>query len=80
MFTNFFFFFFCFNGGDNIIIYACDCSNEALEMANKMIEVSNVGSVSHHCHLFHYDFSTSGWPVILGNEIFCKTARSVLNS
>ena len=47
-------FFFCFSGRDNIIIYACDCSNEALERANKMIEVSNVGSVAHHFHLYIY--------------------------
>ena len=60
MFTNFVFF--CFSGRDNINIYACDCSNEALERANKMIEVSNVGSVAHHSHLFHCDFSTNGFP------------------
>ena len=57
-----FHFFFGFSGRDNIIIYACDCSNEALERANRMIEVSNVGSVAHRFHLFHYDFSTTGFP------------------
>ena len=54
--------FFCFSGRDNIIIYACDCSNEALERANEMIHASNVGSVTDRFHPFCCDFSINGFP------------------
>lgn len=49
-------------GRDNIIIYACDCSNEALERANEMIHAGNVGSVTDRFHPFCCDFSINGFP------------------
>uniref|UniRef100_A0A5B7BWP1 Putative methyltransferase-like protein 6 n=1 Tax=Davidia involucrata TaxID=16924 RepID=A0A5B7BWP1_DAVIN len=54
--------FLCCRGKESIIVYACDCSTEALERAKEMIDATNELSVKHRFHPFHCDFSISGFP------------------
>ncbi|KAM7532218.1 hypothetical protein LguiB_035628 [Lonicera macranthoides] len=50
-------------GNDSIIVYACDCSNEALERAKAMINSTNIiSSATHRFQPFCCDFSTNGFP------------------
>ncbi|XP_057962719.1 uncharacterized protein LOC131154162 [Malania oleifera] len=47
---------------ENIVIYACDCSTEALERAKEIINANNVLSVIQRFHPFCCDFSTTPFP------------------
>lgn len=47
---------------ENILVYACDCSTEALERATENIHVSNVVSPKTRFLTFCWDFSTSRYP------------------
>lgn len=49
-------------GNKNIMLYACDCSNETLERAKEYIESSNMVSVEHRFLPFYCDFATTGFP------------------
>ncbi|KAK3025532.1 hypothetical protein RJ639_041524 [Escallonia herrerae] len=52
----------CFSGKETIIVYACDCSTEALERTKEVIDAAMVISVKHRFRLFCCDFSTNGFP------------------
>ncbi|XP_057789222.1 uncharacterized protein LOC131006092 isoform X4 [Salvia miltiorrhiza] len=52
-------------GREGIILYACDCSNEALERAKEIVTASNSVSAIHRFHPFLCDFSTTGFPLWL---------------
>lgn len=54
--------FFSCSGRESIILYACDCSNEALERTKETIAVSDSTSAIHRFHPFLCDFSTTGFP------------------
>lgn len=47
---------------DSAIVYACDCSSEALERAKEIIHAANVNSPKHRFHPFCCDFSVNGFP------------------
>nr|XP_043635044.1 tRNA N(3)-methylcytidine methyltransferase METTL6 isoform X2 [Erigeron canadensis] len=47
---------------ENVIVYACDCSTEALERSTENINASNVVSAKTRFHPFCWDFSTSPLP------------------
>ncbi|KAF5739551.1 methyltransferase-like protein 6 [Tripterygium wilfordii] len=50
-------------GNKEIIVYACDCSDEALEKANKeIVDGTDAASFKHRFHPFHCDFSLHGFP------------------
>ncbi|KAL0920500.1 hypothetical protein M5K25_009640 [Dendrobium thyrsiflorum] len=46
----------------NIIVYACDCSQDALDKAVEMVATSNFPSISHRFYPFLHDFSANGFP------------------
>ncbi|XP_057424483.1 uncharacterized protein LOC130718052 [Lotus japonicus] len=48
----------------DVVVYACDCSNETLERAKEIISGSATGvaSFKHRFHTFFCDFSTNGFP------------------
>lgn len=55
--------FLCCSGNESIIVYACDCSNEALERAKEMINSTDIiSSATHRFQPFCCDFSTNGFP------------------
>ncbi|GMI65186.1 tRNA methyltransferase 140b [Hibiscus trionum] len=58
-------------GNENIIIYACDCSNETLQRAKEFVAASNVASVEHRFCPFYCDFATTGFPKWLACE-YCR--------
>ncbi|KAG8390024.1 hypothetical protein BUALT_Bualt01G0040200 [Buddleja alternifolia] len=58
-------------GRQSIILYACDCSSEALERVKEIINDANSISVKHRFHPFQCDFSTVGFPSWLA----CSTCR-----
>ncbi|KAL0403536.1 UNVERIFIED_CONTAM: tRNA N(3)-methylcytidine methyltransferase METTL2 [Sesamum radiatum] len=49
-------------GRESMILYACDCSNEALVRAKEIIGAANSISDKHRFHPFQCDFSTTGFP------------------
>ncbi|KAF8394306.1 hypothetical protein HHK36_020513 [Tetracentron sinense] len=49
-------------GKESIIVYACDCSTEALERAKEMIDASGGVSLKQRFHPFSCDFSRNGFP------------------
>ncbi|KAI3449037.1 hypothetical protein Pfo_005702 [Paulownia fortunei] len=49
-------------GREGIILYACDCSKEALERAKEIISAANSISAKQRFHPFLCDFSTTGFP------------------
>ncbi|KAK6138008.1 hypothetical protein DH2020_028262 [Rehmannia glutinosa] len=49
-------------GREGIILYACDCSNEALERAKEIVSAANSISAKSRFHPFLCDFSTTGFP------------------
>ncbi|KAL6562989.1 hypothetical protein OROHE_005576 [Orobanche hederae] len=49
-------------GRESIILYACDCSNEALERTKETIGASDSTFAIHRFHPFLCDFSTTGFP------------------
>ncbi|CDO99971.1 unnamed protein product [Coffea canephora] len=63
---------------ENIVVYACDCSNEALDRAKENIAAANLISAEHRYHPFLCDISTSGFPEWLAcsssQERFCKSS------
>ncbi|KAK9292016.1 hypothetical protein L1049_019969 [Liquidambar formosana] len=59
-------------GRKNIIVYACDCSTEALERAKEMIDAVNVDLFKHRFHPFYCDFSVTGFPKWLA----CDSCRA----
>ncbi|KAL2549154.1 Methyltransferase family protein [Forsythia ovata] len=56
---------------ESTILYACDCSTEALERAKEIINADNSISTKHRFHPFQCDFSTLGFPMWLA----CNTCR-----
>ncbi|PQP93289.1 methyltransferase-like protein 6 [Prunus yedoensis var. nudiflora] len=52
-------------GNENIIVYACDCSNEALERVKETVYASNKVSFEHRFHPFCCDFSVTAFPTWL---------------
>lgn len=63
-------------GKETIIVYACDCSNEALDRAKEMINGANLASFVNRFYPFLCDFSTSSFPKWLA----CNSCRkSFLN-
>ncbi|CAI9759854.1 unnamed protein product [Fraxinus pennsylvanica] len=50
---------------ESTILYACDCSTEALERANEIINADNSISTKHRFSSFQCDFSTLGFPMWL---------------
>ncbi|KAK6911350.1 hypothetical protein RJ641_023443 [Dillenia turbinata] len=50
------------SGNANIIVYACDCSTEALERAKEIIDTADGVPLKQRFHPFHCDISTSGLP------------------
>ncbi|PKI41351.1 hypothetical protein CRG98_038237 [Punica granatum] len=58
-------------GNENVTLYACDCSSEALEYAREMVDASNVASFQHRFHPFVFDFSLSSFP----DWLFCSPCR-----
>lgn len=52
-------------------MYACDCSNEALDRAKEMINAANLTSTINRFYPFLCDFSTSSFPMWLA----CNSCR-----
>ncbi|KAL7148053.1 hypothetical protein ABFS83_06G151500 [Erythranthe nasuta] len=52
-------------GRGDVILYACDCSIEALERAKQIINAAISISTEHRFHPFLCDFSTTGFPLWL---------------
>lgn len=63
---------------ENIIVYACDCSDEALDRVKENIAAANLISAEHRYHPFLCDISASGFPKWLAcsscQERFCKSS------
>ncbi|KMZ70350.1 Methyltransferase [Zostera marina] len=57
---------------EDIIVYACDCSMEALDMAKKMIDAADKPSIKNRFHTFLLDFSENEFP----KWLFCHSCRS----
>ncbi|XP_041993105.1 tRNA N(3)-methylcytidine methyltransferase METTL6 isoform X2 [Salvia splendens] len=55
-------------GREGIILYACDCSNEALERTKEIITASTSISAILRFHPFLCDFSTTGFPPWLASN------------
>ncbi|KAL1559489.1 tRNA N(3)-methylcytidine methyltransferase METTL6 [Salvia divinorum] len=55
-------------GREGIILYACDCSYEALERTKEIITASTSISAIHRFHPFLCDFSTTGFPSWLASN------------
>ncbi|WJX12843.1 hypothetical protein P8452_03296 [Trifolium repens] len=55
----------------NIVVYACDCSNETLEKAKEIITANAVDLFKHRFHTFCCDVSTNGFP----NWLACNTCK-----
>nr|XP_010918769.1 methyltransferase-like protein 6 isoform X1 [Elaeis guineensis]XP_010918770.1 methyltransferase-like protein 6 isoform X1 [Elaeis guineensis]XP_019705639.1 methyltransferase-like protein 6 isoform X1 [Elaeis guineensis] len=55
----------------NILVHACDCSEEVLEKAKEILATANVRSHEHRFHPFLLDFSVSGFP----NWLFCASCQ-----
>ncbi|KAI4301988.1 hypothetical protein L6164_035213 [Bauhinia variegata] len=49
-------------GNKDVIVYACDCSNESLERAKDIIGATSVFSFNHRFRTFCCDPSTNGFP------------------
>ncbi|KAL0358606.1 UNVERIFIED_CONTAM: O-methyltransferase 3 [Sesamum angustifolium] len=62
-------------GRESMILYACDCSNEAIVRAKEIIGAANSISDKHRFHPFQCDFSTTGFPSWLACNI-CSGANS----
>lgn len=58
-------------GKESIIVYACDCSNEALDRAKEIINSANLASTINRFYPFLCDFSTSTFPMWLA----CNSCR-----
>lgn len=58
-------YYFLCRGNENVIVYACDCSTEALERVKETIYASDIVSIEHRFHTFCCDFSMSGFPTWL---------------
>lgn len=63
---------FLFSAKEDIIVYACDCSMEALDMAKKMIDAADKPSIKNRFHTFLLDFSENEFP----KWLFCHSCRS----
>lgn len=63
------------SGNENITVYACDCSNEALEMARDMINANCGVSVKQRFYPFYCDFSETGLPKWLSCYSCCGTHK-----
>ncbi|KAI3520305.1 hypothetical protein L1887_09639 [Cichorium endivia] len=58
-------------GKENILVFACDCSSEALERATEIIYASNVVSAKSRFRPFCCDFSTCRFP----EWLICDSCR-----
>lgn len=56
---------------ETAIVYACDCSIQALERSKQNIRASNVNAFQSRFHPFHCDFSITGFPPWLACN-YCK--------
>ncbi|KAK4403940.1 tRNA N(3)-methylcytidine methyltransferase METTL2 [Sesamum angolense] len=56
-------------GRESMMLYACDCSNEAIVRAKEIIGAANSISDKHRFHPFQCDFSTTGFPSWLACNI-----------
>ncbi|XP_050143399.1 uncharacterized protein LOC126619159 isoform X2 [Malus sylvestris] len=69
-------------GNENIVVYACDCSTEALDRVKETIDASNIAAVEHHFHPFCCDFSVTTFPTWLAcnpcRENFTQTSQQRL--
>lgn len=70
------------SGNENIIVYACDCSTEALDRVKETIDASNIAAVEHRFHPFCHDFSVTAFPTWLAcnpcRENFTQTSQQHL--
>ncbi|KAI3748469.1 hypothetical protein L6452_11549 [Arctium lappa] len=66
-------------GKENILVYACDCSTEALERATEIIYASNVVSVERRFRPFCWDVSACSFPKWLICDSCHETSRSKQN-
>ncbi|CAI8614027.1 unnamed protein product [Vicia faba] len=55
----------------DVIVYACDCSDETLDRAKEIINANAIDSFKHRFHTFCCDVSTNGFP----NWLACSTCR-----
>ncbi|MQM08460.1 hypothetical protein Taro_041317 [Colocasia esculenta] len=58
--------------GENILVYACDCSSDALERAKEMIENAGDPSMKERFHPFLLDISVCGF----AGELCCNSCRT----
>lgn len=66
-------------GKDNILVFACDCSTEALERATEIIHASNVVSARTRFRPFCWDFSLCRFPKWLICDSCYETSLQKLN-
>ncbi|XP_039168377.1 tRNA N(3)-methylcytidine methyltransferase METTL6 isoform X3 [Eucalyptus grandis] len=52
-------------GNEDVVVYACDCSGEALEYVKEMLDASNVASIERRFYPFLCDFALHGFPMWL---------------
>ncbi|CAI8603265.1 unnamed protein product [Vicia faba] len=55
----------------DVIVYACDCSDETLDRAKEIVNANAIDSFKHRFHTFSCDVSTNGFP----NWLACNTCR-----
>ncbi|MED6186076.1 hypothetical protein PIB30_063379 [Stylosanthes scabra] len=55
----------------DVIVYACDCSDETLERAKEILGAATIVSFSHRFHTFCCDLSTDGFP----NWLVCNPCQ-----
>ncbi|KAL1321112.1 hypothetical protein HN51_065841 [Arachis hypogaea] len=55
----------------DVIVYACDCSDETLEKAKEILGAATIVAFSHRFHTFYCDVSTDGFP----NWLVCNPCR-----
>ncbi|CAH9111594.1 unnamed protein product [Cuscuta europaea] len=58
-------------GNENIFIFACDCSCEAVERTKENISAANLASAKHRFNLFQCDISSSNFP----QWLICNSCR-----
>ncbi|VFQ81256.1 unnamed protein product [Cuscuta campestris] len=58
-------------GNQSIVLYACDCSCEAVERTKENIIAANLASAEHRFNLFQWDFSSSMCP----QWLICSSCR-----
>lgn len=64
--------YFYLSAKQGIVVYACDCSSEVLEIAKEAIYSTNLVLVKHRFHPFLLDFSVNAFP----DWFFCTNCQS----